>query len=50
MQSEKTTFIVISAVLGMLVAIVWFGAPLVPAVIGATGAGALIYWKLRRPR
>jgi hypothetical protein len=37
-----------SVVMALLAAVVLFHAPLIPAVLGAGGAGALIYWRARR--
>jgi hypothetical protein len=34
-----------SIVLGTSVAIMWMGAPIIPAVIGALAAGAFLYWR-----
>jgi hypothetical protein len=34
-----------SIVLGTSVAIMWMGAPIVPAVIGGAAAGAFLYWR-----
>jgi len=37
-----------SVVLGIAVAIIWMGAPVVPAVVGAITAGAVVYWRTRK--
>jgi hypothetical protein len=37
-----------SIAIGMTVAVLWFRAPLVPALIGAAGAGVVMYMRARR--
>ena len=46
---DRTTQLICASVLvGTLMALAWFNAPIAPAVIGATGAGLVLY--LRRGR
>jgi len=40
--------IVASMLLGLSVVLIWFGAPVVPAVVGAVGAGLLLLWRQGR--
>jgi hypothetical protein len=37
-----------SVVVALVIAVLWFQAPVVPAVVGALGAGLLLYWRQRR--
>jgi Kef-type K+ transport system membrane component KefB len=37
-----------SAVVAVVIAVLWFQAPVVPAVLGALGAGLVLYWRQRR--
>lgn len=37
-----------TSLLGFTVAVVWLGAPLIPAVLGAVGAGLLAYYRFGR--
>jgi Zn-dependent protease with chaperone function len=46
----STKMIIASVVVGLLGALIWFGAPLVPAMLGALAAGLLLYWRQRRER
>jgi Kef-type K+ transport system membrane component KefB len=37
-----------SAVVAVVIAVLWFQAPVVPAVLGALLAGLVLYWRQRR--
>jgi hypothetical protein len=37
-----------SAAVAVAIAVLWFQAPVVPAVLGALGAGLVLYWRQRR--
>jgi hypothetical protein len=37
-----------SAVVAVVIAVLWFQAPVIPAVLGALGAGLVLYWRQRR--
>ncbi|MDX2167864.1 MAG: hypothetical protein SF182_12395 [Deltaproteobacteria bacterium] len=37
-----------SALLACCIAVIWLGAPVVPAVIGGVGAAAILLWRNRR--
>lgn len=37
-----------STLAGLFLAVMWLGAPLIPAVIGAAGAAIVIYWRSRQ--
>lgn len=50
MTTGSTKMIIASVVVGLLGALIWFGAPLVPAMLGALAAGLLLYWRQRRER
>ena len=50
MTEDPIKLIIASAVVGCVAAIVWLGAPLVPAVIGGVGGAAALYFLLRRSR
>jgi hypothetical protein len=41
-------WIAASGVIGFFAAVLWLGAPLVPAALGAAGAGLLLYYRTRR--
>jgi hypothetical protein len=47
-SAGSTRFIVASAAVALVVAVVWLGAPLLPAVLGAIGAGLVLYWRGRK--
>jgi Flp pilus assembly protein TadB len=40
-------WIVTSGILAIAVAVVWLGAPILPAVLGAVGAALLLYYRSR---
>lgn len=40
--------IVASVLLAVSVVLIWFGAPVVPAVVGAVAAGLFLLWRQRR--
>ncbi len=42
---RKIAILASSIVLGTSVAIMWMGAPIIPAIIGATVMGAYLYWR-----
>jgi hypothetical protein len=46
-STSTSKWIVASGILAVAVAVVWLGAPIVPAVIGALGAGVLLYYRSR---
>lgn len=48
MDPNRAPLIAASAILALMVAIIWFGAPAAPAVLGAALAAALLYWRHRR--
>lgn len=37
-----------SVLIGFTAALIWFGAPVVPAAIGAAGAGLILYLRASR--
>ena len=37
-----------SVLAGVATALVWFKAPIIPAVVGALGAGLVLYWRSQR--
>lgn len=51
MRSTPTLLIAASVVTALAIAVIWFRAPLLPAVLGACGTGLYLYWrqKNRRP-
>jgi hypothetical protein len=36
-----------STLAGLVVAVFWLGAPLLPALVGGGGAAAVLYWRHR---
>lgn len=54
MTSEPTDsrkwIIVASGVVGFLAAVIWLGAPIIPAVLGTIGAVMLMRYRRRRAR
>jgi Flp pilus assembly protein TadB len=48
-SSSRKWIIIASGVTGFFAAVIWLGAPIIPAVLGAIGAGLLLYYR-RRPR
>lgn len=46
--SRSNQLIIGSVIAGLLIGIGWFGAPIVPALVGAIGAAAIIYLQNRR--
>ncbi len=47
-MNRSTQVIGASVLVGIVIALVWFKAPLVPALIGAAGAGLVLAWGSRR--
>jgi hypothetical protein len=47
-MSRSGQMIAASVLVGMFTALVWFKAPLLPAVIGAAGAGLMLFLRARR--
>jgi hypothetical protein len=47
-MNASTQVMLASVLIGMLMALLWLKAPVVPAVIGGIGAGLLIYLRARR--
>ncbi len=48
MKDPVTRTVVGAALLTALVLIVYVGAPVVPVVVGAVGAGAWVWWRRSR--
>jgi hypothetical protein len=46
-SSKSGKWIVASGIVGFFAAVVWLGAPIIPAVLGAAGAGLLLYYRSR---
>jgi len=44
---HSTSVTTASVAVGALTALIWFKAPLLPAIVGAIGAGALLYLRSR---
>ena len=40
--------ILASTMVGLLIAVIWLGAPLIPAVAGAIGAAVVLYLRSRQ--
>ncbi len=49
-MDQSTKYLLASMVIVLFGALLWLGAPLVPAVVGVAGAGMLIYWRSQRGR
>ena len=47
-STRATKWIIASGAVGLFVAVVWLGAPLIPAVLGAVGAGLLLYYRAKK--
>jgi hypothetical protein len=47
-MTRSNKLIAASVVIGTFTALVWFRAPLLPAVLGAAAAGLLLYVRARR--
>jgi hypothetical protein len=47
-ESNPLQLAIASAILALSVVIIWFGAPVVPSLVGAVLAAALVYWRGRR--
>ena len=45
MDHRKAAILGSSIVLGVSVAIMWMGAPIIPAVLGGALTGAYLYWR-----
>lgn len=46
--ARSTPLIIASVCVGALAALVWFKAPIVPALLGAIGAGVFLYLRAAR--
>jgi hypothetical protein len=44
-SGNSTRLIIASGIIGGLAAIIWLGAPIVPAVVGAAGAVFLLWYR-----
>jgi UDP-N-acetylmuramyl pentapeptide phosphotransferase/UDP-N-acetylglucosamine-1-phosphate transferase len=44
---RSTQIILGSMIIGVCLALMWFNAPIVPTLLGAVGAGGLLYWRSR---
>jgi hypothetical protein len=47
-MTASTKWIMASVIVALAVALIWFRAPLLPALLGGAGAGLLLYWRDRR--
>lgn len=49
-MNRPAAFAAASAILAVMVVVIWLGAPIVPAVVGAAAAGYLVYRRDRQHR
>ena len=47
-MSRSIRFTSASILAGVATALVWLKAPIIPAVLGALGAGLVLYWRAQR--
>lgn len=47
-ESNPLQLAIASAILALSVVIIWFGAPVVPSLLGAVLAALFVYWRGRR--
>jgi hypothetical protein len=47
-MTASTKWTLASVFLALSLVVIWFGAPPIPALIGAIGAGLVLYWRDRR--
>lgn len=46
-KTRSKLWIVVSMITAATIAVSWFGAPPVPALVGVIGTGGLLYWRSR---
>jgi hypothetical protein len=47
-RTRSLQLTVVSMLIASAMAMSWFGAPPVPALVGALGSGGVLLWRLRR--
>ena len=47
-NARSLQFLAASVIVAAVMAVSWFGAPLVPALVGAFGTGGVLFWRARR--